>query len=91
MSANSGGASGYQLVYFWHGAMKSIGTDPTREKLTAALNNYNVYSNLVTGPITFKGSPNRMIGAKKFVLLEGQDNLKYRQVTEVTPGLVDHF
>ena len=63
-----GGATGYQLVYFWHGAMKSIGADPTREKFLAALNNYDNYSNLLTGPITFKGSPNRMIGATKFIV-----------------------
>jgi hypothetical protein len=87
----NGGAAAYQLVYVWHGAMKAIGPDPTREKFAAALNAYDAYSNLLTGPITFRGTPNRMIGAKKFVLLEGQSNLKYRQVTEVTPGLVDHF
>lgn len=87
----SGGAAGYQLVYFWHGALKAIGTDPTREGFLAALNQYDNYSNLVTGPITFRGSSNPMIGATKFVLLEGQSNLKYRQVTEITPGLVDQF
>lgn len=87
----SGGASGYQLVYFWHGAMKAIGTDPTREKLLGALNAYDNYSNLITGPITFRGSPNPMVGSTKFVLLEGMGNLKYRQVKEITPGLVDHF
>jgi hypothetical protein len=32
-----------------------------------------------------------MIGATHFVLLEGQNNLKYRQVVDITPGLVDHF
>lgn len=87
----SGGASGYQLVYFWHGAMKAIGTDPTREKFLGALNAFDHYSNLITGPITFKGSSNTMIGSTKFVLLEGMSNLKYRQVKEITPGLVDHF
>jgi hypothetical protein len=86
-----GGAAGYQLVYFWHGAVKSIGTDPTREKFIAALNAYDRYSNVLTGPISFAGSPNHMIGSNKFVLLEGKANLKYRQVTEITPGLVDHF
>jgi hypothetical protein len=91
MADGQGGASGYQLVYFWHGAMKSIGADPTREKFLAALNAYDNYSNLLTSPITFKGSPNRMIGATKFTLLEGQSSLKYRQVVEITPGLVDHF
>jgi hypothetical protein len=87
----SGGASGYQLTYFWEGAMRAIGTDPTREKFLAALNDYDQYSNLITGPITFRGSPNPMIGATKFVLLEGQSNRTWRQVVEVTPGLVDHF
>lgn len=87
-SDGSGGASGYQLVYFWHGAMKSIGADPTREKFLAALRLYNNYSNLITGPITFKGSGNIMRGASKVVALEGQSNNKYRQIT---PGLVDHF
>jgi hypothetical protein len=24
-------------------------------------------------------------------MLEAKENLKYRQVTEITPGLVDHF
>jgi substrate-binding family protein len=87
----SGGASGYQLVYFWHGALKAIGTDPTREKFFGAMNAYDRYSNLITGPISFRGSPNTMIGSTKFVLLEGMGNLKYRQVTNITPGLVDHF
>jgi hypothetical protein len=87
----SGGASGYQIVYFPVGAMKAIGTDPTREKFFAAIDAYNSYSNILTGPITFKGSSNTMIGAKRFVLLEGKSNLEYRQVKEITPGLVDHF
>jgi hypothetical protein len=87
----SGGAAGYQGIYFWNGAMKAIGTDPTREKFFAAMNAYDNYSNLITGPITFKGSPNIMIGSKKFVVLEAKSNLKYRQVVELTPGLVDHF
>ena len=86
-----GGASGYQLVYFWHGAMKAIGTDPTREKFFAALNAYDRYSNLISSPITFRGVANHMVGSSSFVLLEGQSNLKYRQVVQITPGLVDHF
>ena len=87
----SGGASGYHVVYFWYGAMKAIGTDPTREKFFAAMNAYDNYSNLLTGPITFRGSVNKMIGAKRFTLLEGKSNLEYRQVVSITPGLVDHF
>jgi hypothetical protein len=87
----SGGSYGYQIIFFWYGAMKSIGADPTREKFLAALNAYSNYSDLVTGPISFRGTANRMIGARKFVALEGKSNLKYRQMTEITPGLVDHF
>jgi ABC-type branched-subunit amino acid transport system substrate-binding protein len=87
----SGGAAGYQGIGFWVGAMKAIGTDPTREKFAAALAAYDGYSNLITGPITFKGSSNRMIGAKRFVVLEGQENLEYKQIVSLTPGLVDHF
>jgi hypothetical protein len=71
--------------------MKAIGTDPTREKFFAAMNAYDGYSNLLTGPITFNGSVNKMVGAKKFTLLEGKANLEYRQVVSITPGLVDHF
>jgi hypothetical protein len=52
---------------------------------------YLNYSDIITGPITFRGSSNLMIGAKKFVLLEARSNRQYRQVTEITPGLVDHF
>jgi len=84
----SGGAAGYQLLYFWHGALNAMGPDPTREKFVAALRAYDNYSNLVTGPITFKGSGNVMRGADKVALLEGQSNLKFKQIT---PGLVDQF
>lgn len=87
----SGGAAGYQGVSFWLGAMKAIGTDPTREKFIAALNAYDGYSDLITGPITFRGSANTMVGSKRFVVIEGQSNLEYRQVTQITPGLVDQF
>jgi hypothetical protein len=82
---------GYSTIYFWVQAMKAIGTDPTREKFLAALGNYNNYTNLISGPITFLGSSNHMAGATKFVVLEGTAQQKYRQVTEITPGLVDHF
>jgi substrate-binding family protein len=87
----SGGALGYSIVYSWYGAMKAAGADLTREKFLAALNAYDNYSDLVTGPITYKGSSNHMIGADKFVVLEGTAQQRYRQVTDITPGLVDHF
>jgi hypothetical protein len=82
---------GYSTIYFWVQAMKAIGTDPTREKFLSALGNYDSYTNLVSGPITFRGSSNHMAGATKFVVLEGTAQQKYRQVTDITPGLVDHF
>jgi hypothetical protein len=87
----AGAAFGYSTVYSWVGAMKALGADPTREKFLAALNLYDNYSNLITGPISFRGSANHMIGANKFVVLEGTAQQRYRQVTEITPGLVDHF
>jgi ABC-type branched-subunit amino acid transport system substrate-binding protein len=97
----SGAAFGYQIVYAWVGGMSAIGIDPTREKFLGAMNAYDSYSNLITGPITFKGSANHMIGADKFVVLEGRgpngtgkqsaSGFQYRQVVEITPGLVDHF
>ena len=86
-----GGSGGYQLIYFWYSAMKATGSDPTREKVVAALNAYDKYSNLLTAPITFKGSSNTMKGALGGVVYEAQSNLKYRQVTSITPGVVDHF
>ncbi|HVE93137.1 MAG TPA: ABC transporter substrate-binding protein [Actinomycetota bacterium] len=83
------GSSGYQLAHIWLGAMKSIGTDPTREKFLAAINAYDRYSDLVTGPITYRGSANIMRGAGMGVVVEGGADLKYRQIQ--TPGLVDQF
>jgi hypothetical protein len=95
----SGGAAGYQFAYFWHGAMKSIGADPTREKFLAAMNAYDRYSNLITGAISFKGTANKMIGATQWTLIEGApsctngegDQFCYRQVMDISPGLIDHF
>lgn len=90
-----GGSAGYQLVHFWMGAMKQAGPDPTREKFAAALNGYENYSDLLTTPITFAGSDNIMRGALGGTVWEGVDegggDMHYRQVTELTPGLVDHF
>lgn len=86
-----GGSAGYQLVHFWLGAMKQIGPDPTRDKFHAAVRDYENYDDLITMPISFKGSSNRMVGAYGGVVYEGQSNLKYRQVNQITPGLVDQF
>jgi hypothetical protein len=86
-----GGSAGYQWVHFLLGALREIGDDPTRERFTAALENYENYSDLVSRPITFRGSPNRMIGAIGATIYEGQSNNRYRQLTNITPGIVEHF
>lgn len=85
----SGGASGYQVDHFFLGALQAAGADLTREKFVAALNAYNGYSDLVTGPITFATNPpDHMHGATKMVVLQAQPTQHYSQLT---PGLVDQF
>lgn len=83
-----GGASGYQLTYIWVKALKDAGPDPTREKLLAAMLAYDNYSDLVSGPIGFKGSQNIAHGAEKMVPFEAQLDTTYQQLT---PGFVDSF
>jgi ABC-type branched-subunit amino acid transport system substrate-binding protein len=84
----SGGSSGYQVDHFWLKAMKDTGSDPTREKLVAALSAYSGYDDLVTGPITFAGGSTHMHAATNMVVLEAQPTGNYKQLT---PGLVDQF
>lgn len=83
-----GGAAGYQIVHFWTKALTDAGPDPTRERLVAALSAYDGYANLVTAPLTFKGSPNRIIGAKAYVPYEALGDRTYKQLT---PGFVSSF
>lgn len=83
-----GGAAGYQIVNIWTKALIDIGPDPTREKFVAALNSYEGYSNLVSSPITYKGSPNRAHGAEGVVIYEAGSDRKFRQLT---PGFVTSF
>lgn len=83
-----GGASGYQLTYIWVKALKDAGPDPTREKFLAAMLAYDEYNDLVSGPITFKGSQNIAHGADKMVPFEAQLDTTYQQLT---PGFVDSF
>ena len=92
----SGGASGYQIVHIWLKALKDAGPDPTREKFKAALLTYDNYSDLVSGPITYKGSANLTHGATKMVVLEGTanpgaDSGNTGTWRQVTPGFVDSF
>src|SRR5437899_8822753 len=54
----SGGASGYQIINFLKGALLAPGADLTRQRFRDALESYDHYSDLITGPITFVGSDN---------------------------------
>jgi hypothetical protein len=83
-----GGSSGYQIVHIWLTALRSLGNDPTREKFVAALNNQENFSDLVSSPITYKGSPNIAHGAEGMVVFEAQSNLTWKQLT---PGFVSSF
>ena len=83
-----GGVAGYQLVHIWTGAFAATGADPTRERFVAALNNYENYADLVSGPISFKNSPNLAHGATKMVVYEAGTGNAWRQVG---PGFVDGF
>ncbi|HUP86550.1 MAG TPA: ABC transporter substrate-binding protein [Acidimicrobiales bacterium] len=83
-----GGASAYQIVHIWLTALRSLGGDPTREKLVAALNNQENFSDLVSSPITYKGSPNIAHGAEGMVVYEAQPNVTWKQLT---PGFVNSF
>ena len=83
-----GGVSGYQIVHFWLKALKDAGSDLTRERFAAALSAYQGYDDLVTGTITFKGSPNIAHGIDLMAVYEvGSDN-KWKQISD---GLVGSF
>ncbi|GAC1536188.1 MAG: hypothetical protein NVS3B12_19000 [Acidimicrobiales bacterium] len=84
----SGGSAGYQVDHFFLKALRDGGADLTREKFVGALNAYNGYQDLVSGPITFLNSPNHMHGDTEMVVLKAQATQKY---TQLTPGLVDQF
>lgn len=81
-------AAGYQWVGFWLKAMKDVGSEVTRERLVAAINRYDSYADLVTGPITYKNSPNVAHGAEKMAIWEAQTSNKYKMLSD---GLVDGF
>ena len=83
-----GGIAGYQITHFWLGALKSIGPDPTREKMVAALNAYNGYDDLVSSPISFLDQSNLMHGIEKFAVYEAGTNSKWRMISD---GLVGSF
>lgn len=84
----SGAATGYQIVGFLRGALSSPGADLTRERFRAALAAYDGYSDLISSPITFRGSQNTMHGSERMTVLEAQPNVRYRMIT---PGFVDGY
>ena len=54
----------------------------------AAILRYNGCSDLVTGPITYKGSTNYAHGYEKMTVFEAQTGSKYRMISD---GLVNGF
>jgi hypothetical protein len=76
-----GGVAGYQVVRFWVGALKNAGADLTRERFVAALNAYDRYDDLVTGPISFKGSGNTVHGVELMAVYEGPANNKWKMIS----------
>jgi ABC-type branched-subunit amino acid transport system substrate-binding protein len=84
----SGAAFGYQIISFIKGALLAAGPNPTREGFRKAIQSFNPYRDLVSGPIGFAGSPTIMHGATKMAVYEAQSNGKWKMVS---PGLVDKF
>lgn len=84
----SGGAFGYQIVGLLKRALTLPGADLTRERFSAALRTYQGYDDLVTGPITFAGSANTMVGATKMAVWEAQANNKFKMISD---GLLGGF
>ncbi|HEV7887864.1 MAG TPA: ABC transporter substrate-binding protein [Acidimicrobiales bacterium] len=80
-------AAGYQWMFFKK-AMIDQGTEVTRERFLAAVNRYNGYADLITGPITYKGSSNYAHGAEKMAVFEAQTSNKYKMITD---GMVVGF
>jgi hypothetical protein len=66
--------------------MKDLGTEVTRERFVASIHRYEGYSDLITGPISYKSAISH--GADKMVVYEAQTGQKYKMVTD---GFVDGF
>ena len=80
-------AAGYQWMFFKK-AMIDQGSEVTRERLVAAIMRYNGYRDLVTGPITYKGSTNLAHGYELMTVWEAQPNNKYKMISD---GMVSGF
>jgi len=84
----SGAAAGYQIIGLLKGALTAPGGELTRERFAAAMRTYQGYDDLVSGPITFAGSPNTMVGATKMAVWEAQANNKFKMISD---GLLGGF
>jgi ABC-type branched-subunit amino acid transport system substrate-binding protein len=82
------GVAGYQIVHFWMKALKEAGADLTRERFAAALNTYDRYDDLVSGPLTFARSQNTVHGGELWAVYEGQRNDHWKMISK---GLVGPF
>jgi hypothetical protein len=80
-------AAGYQWMFFKK-AMIDQGTEVTRSRFMAAINRYNGYRDLITGPITYKNSPNYAHGADLMTMWEAQAGNKYKMLSD---GMVAGF
>jgi len=80
-------AAGYQWLFFKK-AVTDLGSEVTRERLVASIKRYNGYRDLVTGPITYKGTTNYAHGAELMVVWEAQTSNKYKMISD---GMVAGF
>ena len=80
-------AAGYQWMFFKK-AMIDQGSEVTRERFVAAIMRYNGYRDLVTGPITYKGSTNYAHGYELMTVWEAQPSNKYKMISD---GMVSGF
>lgn len=84
----SGAAAGYQIINFLKGALTAPGGELTRERFSAAIRSYQGYNDLVSGPITFAGSDNTMVGATQMSVWEAQPDNKFKMISD---GLLGGF
>ena len=87
-SHGQGGVAGYQITHFWLTALKNAGADLTRQRFVSALSAYKGFDDLVTGPITFAGSPNIAHGIDEMAVYQAQADGKWTQASD---GLVGSF
>ena len=92
-----GGIAGYQFTHGWLKALTDAGSDLTRERFVAALNTYDGYNDIISGPLTYKGSPNITHGADRFAIFEGtatpgpQGSNRANSWKQISDGLLSDF